>query len=220
MMEKNITVKNLLLSIIAISIVTVVPHLGLIPLPFGYAIPILLFVWLYLKYQGEEFSNIGFSLKAFHLKAVVMGSLIAILIFVFLHYLFFPLWGSFFNIDDVEVEWYQKIRGNTGFYIFILVMGWVVGGFYEEIVFHGFVFTRLEKIIPGKYATLIGFLLISILFGLYHIQLGTEGVMNAFLAGAGYHALTLYYKRNLWYGIFCHAAFDTIVITLLYLGLL
>ena len=106
----------------------------------------------------------------------------------------------------------------TTFYIFILAMGWIIGGFYEEIVFHGFIFTRLEKLFSGRYAMLISFLLSNIIFALYHLQLGPIGVINAFIAGICYHALMLYFKRNMWYAIFCHAIYDTIALTYIYAG--
>ena len=119
-------------------------------------------------------------------------------------------------------SWYYYLMGlrpeHTGFYIFLLAMGWIVGGFYEEIIFHGFIFTRIEKMIPGKYAVVMGFLLTNIIFAFYHIQLGTAGVINAFFAGSAYHALILYYKRNMWYAVFCHAVFDTIALTFMYAG--
>jgi len=212
--------KDYLISLMAIVIVVILPHSGLIPLPFAYSIPIILFIWFCLKYNGESFSDLGFRIKSLSLKSLLIGSLIAILIFSFLHFIFFPSLSTIIEFEDVDVELYNQIRGNTGFYIFILIMGWIIGGLYEEIVFHGFIFTRLEKILPGKFATLFAFLLTSLIFGLYHIQLGVADAINAFLAGAGYHILILYNKRNLWYGIFCHAVFDTIVITLLYVGYL
>jgi len=165
-----------------------------------------------------DFSSIGLSLKSFNLKSVLIGSLAAILIFSFLQSIFFPLLESIIDFADTDIELYNQIRGNAGYYIFILIMGWIIGGFYEEIVFHGFIFSRFEKMIPGKYAFLLSFLFTSIIFGFYHIQLGGAGAINAFMAGAAYHALALFYKRNLWYAIFCHAAFDTIAITLIYIG--
>ena len=210
--------KNILISLLAVAIVIILPHSGVIPLPFAYTIPVLLFVWLYLRHFGENFSNIGFNFKSFNFKAVLIGSLAAIVILTFLQLVFFPILETFIDFDDPEVELYEFIRENAGNYIFILAMGWVVGGFYEEIVFHGFIFSRLEKMMPGKYATLISFILTSILFGAYHIQLGAADATNALLAGAGYLALALYFKRNLWYSIICHGVYDTIVITLIYIG--
>ncbi len=211
-------IKKILFAFLAIVIVTLLPHSGFIPGPFVYSIPILLFIWLYLKYFGESFSDLGFRLKSCSLKSFLVGSAVAILTVAFMQLIFFPALENLVEFEEVQVELYDKLRGNTGFYIFILVMSWIIGGLYEEIVFHGFIFTRLEKMIGGKYATLLGFLITAIIFGAYHIQLGSEDVLNAALVGAGYHALILYYKRNLWYGIFAHAVYDTIVITLLYLG--
>ena len=211
--------KNILISLIAISLVVILPHTGIIP-NFGYSIPILLFIWLYLKYSKETFSDIGFSFKRFKPKSILIGSLAAVLIVCFMQFIFFPILEYFVVFEDTDVELYNFIRENKWNYVFILVMGWVVGGFYEEIVFHGFIFSRLEKMIPGKYATVISFIGTSIIFGAYHFQLGADGLINAFIVGAAYHALALYYKRNLWYSIICHGVYDTIVITLIYMNYL
>jgi membrane protease YdiL (CAAX protease family) len=97
-------------------------------------------------------------------------------------------------------------------------MGWLVGGLYEEIVFHGFIFTKLEKILPGQYALPTSFVICNILFALYHLQLGTEGVITALVAGCVYHALMICNKKNMWYAIFCHAMYDTIALTYIYAG--
>lgn len=88
------------------------------------------------------------------------------LIFSFLQWVFFPALESFIVFEDTDVGLYSFLKKSKGNYLFILIMGWVVGGFYEEIVFHGFVFTRLEKMISGKYSLLLSFLITSVLFGL------------------------------------------------------
>lgn len=212
-------VKNILISIASICIVVLLPHAGLLP-SFLYSIPILLFVWIYLKYFGEKFSDIGFSFKSFSLKSVLIGSVAAIVILSFMQLIFFPVLEHFIQFEDTDVELYSFIRENIWTYSFIVIMGWVIGGFYEEIVFHGFIFTRLEKILPAKYSLLFSFLITSILFGLYHIQLGPLGMINAFVVGSAYLGLAIYFKRNLWYSIISHGMYDTIVITLIYLGYL
>jgi len=137
-----------------------------------------------------------------------------------MQFIFFPVLEYFVVFEDTDVDLYNFIRENKWNYLFIIIMGWLVGGLYEEIVFHGFIFSRLEKMVPGKYATVIGFLGTSIIFGAYHFQLGTAGLINAFIVGAAYHALALYFKRNLWYSIICHGVYDTIVITLIYMNYL
>ena len=211
--------KNTLISLLAICIVSVFPHLDIIP-NFGYSIPILLFVWLYLKYAKETFSDIGFSCKRFNLKSILIGSLLAGLILCFMQLLFFPVLEYFIVFEGTDVGLYHFIRENKWNYLIMIVMGWLVGGVYEEIVFHGFIFSRLEKMIPGKYAMPISFIVTSMIFGAYHFQLGADGLINAFIVGAAYLALALYFKRNLWYSVICHGVYNTIVITLIYMNYL
>ena len=202
--------------ILVILIAVLLPHF--LPLPFNtYSIIIILIVWLYLKYDRSSFSEIGFSLSKFKGQALLYGMVTAILIVTFLQLVFFPVIESIIAFPETDVAMYDKLSGNTGFYLIMLAMGWIIGGLYEEIVFHGFIFFQLKKVIPGNYSTAISFIITSIIFGLYHLQLGPADAFNAFLAGAGYHLLALRFKGNLWYSIICHGTYNTIVITLLYL---
>lgn len=211
-------IKQILFPLIAIALIVLIPHSGIIPLPFGYSIPVLIFIWLYLKLSKENFTSLGFSFKQFEIKPLLIGTVTAVLLFSFLYLMFFPLLEKIIHLPAPYLGDIARIRGNPGFFIFILAMGWLVGGFYEEIVFHGFIFTRLEKFIPGKYTLVIAFLLCNVIFALYHLQLGSHAVINAFIAGCVYHALMLRYKRNMWYAIICHGFFDTIALTFIYAG--
>jgi membrane protease YdiL (CAAX protease family) len=208
--------KNLL-RIVVILIAVLLPHY--LPLPFNlYSLIIIAIVWLFLKYDRTSFTDIGFSISRFKKQALLYGVLVAFLIVGFTQLVSLPLIDLFFTFPETQVEMYDKLDGNTGFYIIMLIMGWVIGGLYEEVVFHGFIFFQLKQIIDGKYKTQISFILTSIIFGLYHLQLGPADTINAFLVGAAYHLLVLQFKGNLWYSIICHGAYNSIVITLLYLG--
>ena len=211
--------KEIIINVITIVTILILPHTGLIP-NFAYSIPILLFVWLVLKYSSVTFSDIGFSIKRFKLKAILIGGLVAILTLAFMQFIFFPALEHFVTFKDTDVALYDFLRENQWQYIFILVMGWVIGGLYEEIVFHGFIFSRLEKMIQSRYTTQISFTLTALFFGAYHFQLGVDGLINAFLVGVVYLAIFLYFKRNLWYSICCHGIYNTIVVTLIYYGYL
>jgi len=210
--------KEIFLSVLAIALVVFIPHAGIIPIPFAYCIPVLLIVWFILRQQKENFASIGFSFRRFEPKAILIGTITAVILIFFLNNLFFPILKKIIDLPPADLGSFAQLKGNTGFYIFLLAMGWIVGGFYEEIVFHGFIFTRIEKMVPGKAALPVAFVISNLVFGLYHLQLGLEGVINALIAGSVYHGLMLYYKRNMWYAIFCHAIFDTIALTFLYTG--
>lgn len=207
-----------LLTIFTVLFAIIFPHFGLIPLPFGYAVPVLLLIWGVLKYSNETFSSIGFSFRRFEWKAVLMGAVGAILLFTFLKYVFAPLLNSVIKIPAANLEDFAFIKGNLAGLLFVSSMGWLVGGFYEELVFHGYIFTRIEKAVNAKSATVIAFIVSNLIFALYHFQLGAEGVLVAFVAGCCYHALMLKLNRNLWYAFFFHGFYDTIALTDIYLG--
>ncbi len=210
---------RVVLSLLSIAVVVVFPHLGLIP-NHGYSIPILLFVWLVLKYKGETFLDIGFRSKPLSLRAALVGSIAAVAILSIMQLLVFPVLEQFIHFEPTDLGLYEFLRASKVQFFIILVMGWLVGAFYEEIVFHGFIFIRLEKMIPGKYATACGFAVSCILFGAYHLQMGAAGAFNALVVGMVYQGLFLYFNRNLWASIICHGVYNTIVMILIYLGYL
>ena len=208
-------IKEIIISVITIGIIAVLPHAELIP-NFGYSIPILLITWLALKYSKETFSDIGFSFKRFEPKSILIGSLVAVVTLAFMQLIFFPALEYVATFEEKEVGLYDFIRESRWQYYFLVLMGWLIGGLYEEIVFHGFIFTRLEKMIKGKYAIHASFIVTALIFGFYHFQLGALGLINALLVGSVYLALFLFFKRNLWYSIICHGVYNTMVMTLIY----
>lgn len=204
-----------ILSVIAIGAIVFLPYAELIPF-FGYSIPILLFIWLVLKYSNETFSDIGFSFKQFKPESILIGGLVAVLTLAFMQLIFHPVLDFFVSLEYKDAGLKDTIQGGNLQFFIMLVMGWLIGGFYEEIVFHGFIFTRLEKMIKGKYSTHISFVITAVIFGVYHIPLGAAGLINALVIGIVYLALFLYFKRNLWYSIICHGFYNTMVMTLIY----
>ena len=217
-MKKRITLTEIIFDFLSIAFVFLLPHFGLLAIPFYYIIPVLLFIWIYLKRTKENFAGIGFSFKKFESKSVIIGAIAAITLFLFIQYIFFPILNKIIYLKPANLDDFKNIKGHLLNYVFILAAGFVVGGFYEEIVFHGFIFTRLNKIISGKSALIVSFILTNLLFGLYHIQQGTSGIINAFIAGCAYNALMIKFNRNLWYAILFHAFFDAIGLTYIYLG--
>jgi membrane protease YdiL (CAAX protease family) len=204
-----------ILSIIAIGIIIFLPHAELIPF-FGYSIPVLLFIWFVLKYSKETFSDIGFIIKQLKPKSILIGGLVAVLTLAFMQLIFHPVLDFFVSLEYKDAGLNDTIQGGKLQFFIMVIMGWLIGGFYEEIVFHGFIFTRLEKMFKGKYSTYISFVITSAIFGVYHIQLGASGLINALVVGAVYLALFLYFKRNLWYSIICHGFYNTMVMILIY----
>ena len=184
-----------------------------------YPIIVSAVVFLYLKYVTKEnLSYIFFSFRRFKFASILIGLAGAIILSAFLRFAWDPLVNIILPGEKVNLSDFAHIKGNLPNYIFILLIAFIVGGFYEEIIFHGFIFTRIEKIFPGKYSTAIAFGFTTIIFGAYHYQLGIKGMLVATIAGAVYHLLILKFNRNLWYGTFIHTFFDFIGLTMIYLG--
>lgn len=208
--------KQLLLSLFGIALIVFVPHFSGMPM-FVFIPVILIIICFLLKSTKEHFSDVGFSFKRFTFKAVWVGALSAIALFAFLQYAFFPLLSKIFTLQQANLADFSKVRHNLFNYIFFVLLGFIGGGLYEEIAFHGYIFTRLEKIFAGKYALPVAYILTNLIFAFYHWQLGASGIINALVAGLAYHALMLRFNRNLWYAFFFHGFFDAIAFTYLYL---
>ena len=193
-------------------------HFGGFPMFISPAI-ILTVIWLFLKFISKEnFSALLFSFTRFELKAVWAGAAAAIVLAAFFQFLWGPLIDKILPNEKIDLRAFDSIRGNIYNYIFILLTALLVGGFFEEIFFHGFIFTRLEKMFRGKFSVVISVILSNIIFGMYHYQMGVKEIFLATIAGVAYHFLILKFNRNLWYGLFFHSFFDFIGLTQIYLG--
>lgn len=207
--------KEAILSVVTIGIIIFLPHAELLPF-FIYTIPVTLITWLVLKYCNKTFADIGFSFKNFKPQSIVFGGIAAVVTLTFMQLVFHPFLDLFLELEYSDSGLNETIRGGKLQFFIMVILGWLIGGVYEEIVFHGFIFSSLEMIIKGKYRTHISFIITSIIFGVYHVQLGASGLINALVVGAIYLALFLYFKRNLWYSIFCHGVYNTLVMTVIY----
>ncbi len=99
---------------------------------------------------------------------------------------------------------YNFIRGNISKLIMIITAAWFIGGFYEEIVFRGYIQSVLDKRFSKSSFTLWGVIITSILFGLYHWQQEVFGIIAAALGGLFWGSLYKKFGNNLWIPILSH----------------
>jgi membrane protease YdiL (CAAX protease family) len=193
-------------------------HFGELPMHISPFI-VLFVVWLFLKFISKEnFSALLFSFNRFEFKAVWVGAIAAIALTLFFSFLWHPLMEKILPAEKIDLSSFDFIKGNFFNYLFMLVMALLVGGFFEEIFFHGFIFTRFEKMFPGKNSVLLSVIFSNIIFGLYHFHMGIKEIFLATIAGLAYHWLIIKFNRNLWYGLFFHTFLDFIGLTQIYLG--
>lgn len=220
---KIFSARNLLKTFITVLVIAFCfffPHLGLFPI-FIYPLIVLLVVWLFLKFiSRENFKDLLFSFKRFNPISILIGIFVAVLLTCFFKFIWNPAINYFIPAGEINLTDFSNVRHNTANYVFIMFMALLVGGFYEEIIFHGFIFTRIEKFLNNRHAIPVAVVVTNVIFGAYHFQQGIKGVLLTTIAGLAYHLVILKFKRNLWYGLFAHAFFDFIGLTFIYIGYL
>lgn len=207
------TTKEILSDFGTVLFLVLFPHF--VPLPFySYAIICFFVLIVALKPSGRNLPDIGLRKRGVTLKTIAVGILSALFWVAFMRWVFAPLISFFFTVPDYTE--YDFIRNNISNLILTIVAAWVVGGFYEEVVFRGFIHSAFKKY-SGSFWLSAFFT--SVLFGLYHWQQGIFGVAAATLGGFYWSLVFKYSKENLWSTVLSHAIFDTITLTLIYLGL-
>jgi membrane protease YdiL (CAAX protease family) len=192
------------------------PHL--VPLPFySYAVVCFLLILFLLYKDGKRLRDIGLKRKGPVLKYLLTGLISAIVWVGFMQWIYIPLIRHFFAVPDYTE--YDFIKNNIPKLAMALVAAWVIGGFYEEVVFRGYINALLEKRLPGARTFPWSIIITSLLFGAYHWQQDIFGVIAATLGGLYWALLYRKFNDNLWIPIYSHAFFDSLTLILIYLGI-
>jgi len=188
------------------------PHF--VPLPFySYAAVCLLAIYLMLRKDGKSFRDMGLIKEKLTLRAFLLGAITAIAWVGFMQFFYIPTIKYFFQVPDY-LE-YNFIKSSLSRLLMTILAALIIGGFYEEIVFRGYIQNVLEKRIFKRYSPIFSVLVTSLLFGLYHLQQDIFGIISAVMGGLYWSILFKKYG-NLWIVIFSHGLFDTITLILIY----
>jgi membrane protease YdiL (CAAX protease family) len=115
---------------------------------------------------------------------------------------------------------YQYLAGNTaalpGFVLVVLVSA----AFGEEVFFRGYLFERFGRLLGERLiATAAAVLFSTALFAAAHYpDQGLPGVLQAAVTGLVFGVLFAW-RRNIWFIMAAHAAFDLVAIALIYWSL-
>ena len=119
--------------------------------------------------------------------------------------------------SERDLSSFYEIKGNTSLLFSYIIRLILIAGFFEEIVFRGFLVGKLLKVFGesnlGWFASII---LASVVFSLFHEYQGIVGVVYSGIGGVLFGYLFKYYQKNLWYTIIIHACFDISSAVLMY----
>jgi membrane protease YdiL (CAAX protease family) len=124
------------------------------------------------------------------------------------------------GVTPKTVTLFAAVEGNTAEYLYwLLPVIWGSAAFGEELLFRGYLQTRLHKALRGaKGAAFLALVLQAVIFGALHSYQGMGGAIMAGSTGLVLGAVYLGAGKNLWAPIILHGLVDTISISAIYLG--
>jgi membrane protease YdiL (CAAX protease family) len=109
-----------------------------------------------------------------------------------------------------DLSAFADLEGNVGLLVLLLVLGWTLGAFAEELAYRGYLQTRLTQAFgPGRFAVWAAVLIASVLFGAAHSEQGAIGVLVVTLDGIVFSVVRNHY-RTVWASVLAHGFNNTL----------
>jgi len=180
--------------------------------PFIPVAAILVLIWA--CQSRTPWRDLGFCRPRSWTASLVIGLAFGISFKFVMKAIVMPLLGA----DPVNQK-FHYLEGNRAALPSAIWMMIVVAGFGEEVVFRGYFFERLGKLLGATAsAKIVTVLLTAVLFGLAHYSnQRVAGVEQATLVGLVFGAIFAQTGR-IWMLIFAHAAFDLTALTMIFFG--
>ncbi len=179
-------------------------------------------IWLGIILRGESWQSIGLSFGRPKLPEVGWTVLKSIPIFVFaiVGFVFGAiLMANIVGIPEgADMTKYNYLSGNLPMLFISLIAVWFASSFGEEVVYRGFLITRLQEMFGSnaKKAVIATLFLSSVIFGLAHFEWGITGIVQTTFMGLALGISYFVTKRKLWSLIIAHGYMDTILLVQLY----
>jgi membrane protease YdiL (CAAX protease family) len=119
--------------------------------------------------------------------------------------------------ETQDLSAFDDLQGNVGMFAALLVAGWLLGAFAEELAYRGYLLTRIREATDnGRVGLAIAVLMSSMLFGVAHSEQGLIGVLIVTIDSIYFSVLRLHYK-TLWASALAHGFNNTIGFTAFFL---
>jgi len=178
--------------------------------PITATLVVLLCTFL-LRKENKRWSDFGLSKMEKPIKLLWQVPLVLILT-IAAGLLASLLISSFFEVDPVIQSRFKEIEGNLSLFLMWSTIGWIVGGFMEEMIFRGFLIGHFEKLFKdSKWATILAICSQAFLFGAIHFyNRGITGGFPIFIVALVLGLLYIKLGRKLWPLILAHGIVDTL----------
>jgi hypothetical protein len=185
--------------------------LFIVALPGLLGIPVL----LWAHFSRTPWRDLGFVRPRSWARTVAMGAAAGVVLKLLLKAIIMPLLGA-----EAVNPAYHFLVGNSAALPWMIVTIVVRAGFGEEIVFRGFLFERLGRLLGrGRGATVAIVLLTSALFAIEHYpDQGLAGAEQAMITGLVL-GTTFAITGRIWTVMIVHIAYDLAAAAIIYADL-
>ena len=177
------------------------------------------FGWLSLWLRKSSWRDVGLRRPASWPRTIGIGVAAGVANALIALSLIAPLVQQFGGGTE-DLSQYESLPGNIPVLIVWILIGWIIGGFMEEMFYRGYLLNRIAGFFgQNQESWAIGLFVSSAFFALGHLYLGVSGVIQTFFEACFWAVLYLAGGRNLWLPIIGHGITNTIGFILMYLGL-
>ncbi len=204
-------------AVLSICGVLAVSALDLFVPPLGVPLALLM-IFLLLRWRKEPWSALGLRRPRRWWPLWAMALLAAMALQATSVFVVLPLLQHF-GIPMPDFSVVAALEGNHVMLAVYLVVSWTTAGFGEEVIWRGFLMTRIMAIFGcGPLGWGLALVLSSVGFGLMHAYQGTTGIFLTGFVGLILGLVYLVSGRQLWLVILIHALTDTIAMLIFYSG--
>jgi len=182
----------------------------------------LAIIYAGLRRRGQDWTHFGLSFRWSGRRSAIRAVAQSMGVFVFATASFVVAAILMANLvgmpEPADMSQYNALSGNLGLTLMSLASVYLVSSFAEEVIYRGFMITRLrESFGSGKVSIMVAVLCSSMVFGLVHSEWGIAGMVQASFMGIALGVSYLAFSRNLWVTILAHAYMDTLLVVQMYL---
>jgi hypothetical protein len=187
-------------------------------IPYTITPVVFLLAWVSLWLRQQHWSTVGLKRPRSWIRTLSVAIPLGVA-WPYADIFFVEPWIESLTGVKVDLSLLVGIQDNLTGFLIIMAIVWTVATFGEELVFRGYLLNRLQDV-TGRGWVSVGFGLIAsaAAFGYAHMYQGISGMIEAAYVAVALGTLYLASGRNLWLPMLVHGFYDTVGITLLYLG--
>lgn len=183
---------------------------------FNPTLIVLVMVVVSLLIRKEKFDTIGLKKPKSWVALIGVALLSMVLLQLFDVGVLMPILNRLAG-TTINYSGFANLKGNPSQLVTLLLFGWTLAAFGEEVVYRGYLQKLLGELFgEGIVGVVIAIGVSSLLFGLAHREQGLIGVMVTTFDAVIFSLLKRKFDDNLWAAILAHGVYNTIGIVAFY----